>query len=565
MEYWIFLGLVIVFVAAVIGKDIYNDRKKKKRFEQDLRKNYGVLRERKLNLERFARMDRYYQKHQEQDQIDDITWNDLGMDDIFLSMNHTYSATGEEYLYYLLRSVGKDAASLEELENLITFFMEHENQRVYVQLLMAKLGYMGKYSLYDYIDNLDYLGERKNTKAIICNLLFLPLLGLLPFAFSYAIFGIVGLMIYNITSYFKEKSDIEPYIISFQYVLKLLQAGEKLEALPGEKPAELEEVLKKLAEDRKVLTPLRRGSFWVTSGSMSMSGNPADILIDYLKMSFHVDLIKFNQMLAFLRSHVETVDLINTTLGRIETAIAIGAWRTGLSKKNGYCIPRFHDASDLTLRIENGYHPQISEPVKNSITAKNGVLLTGSNASGKSTFLKMTALNAVLAQTVHTCVADAYEAPLFRIFSSMSLRDDLQGGDSYYVVEIKALKRILTAAKEPGRPVLCFVDEVLRGTNTVERIAASTQILKSFDGKAVLCFAATHDIELTSLLEKQFTNYHFEEEIKDGDVLFQYRLLSGKATTRNAIKLLEIIGYDAEVIEKAQSQAESFLETGKWA
>jgi DNA mismatch repair ATPase MutS len=79
----------------------------------------------------------------------------------------------------------------------------------------------------------------------------------------------------------------------------------------------------------------------------------------------------------------------------------------------------------------------------------------------------------------------------------MSLRDDLQGGDSYYVVEIKALKRILTAAKEPGRPVLCFVDEVLRGTNTVERIAASTQILKSFDGRAVLCFAATHDIELT--------------------------------------------------------------------
>ena len=75
MEYLIFLGLVIVFVAAVIGKDIYNDRKKKKRFEQDLRKNYGVLRERKLNLERFARMDRYYQKHQEQDQIDDITWN----------------------------------------------------------------------------------------------------------------------------------------------------------------------------------------------------------------------------------------------------------------------------------------------------------------------------------------------------------------------------------------------------------------------------------------------------------------------------------------------------------
>lgn len=147
----------------------------------------------------------------------------------------------------------------------------------------------------------------------------------------------------------------------------------------------------------------------------------------------------------------------------------------------------------------------------------------------------------------------------------MALQDDLEGGDSYYVVEIKALKRILDAEKEPGRPVLCFVDEVLRGTNTVERIAASTQILKSLHKKSVLCFAATHDIELTELLKQDFNNYHFEEEIVDGDVIFQYKLLPGKATTRNAIQLLEIIGYDGDVIANARGMAERFVESGQWS
>ena len=110
-------------------------------------------------------------------------------------------------------------------------------------------------------------------------------------------------------------------------------------------------------------------------------------------------------------------------------------------------------------------------------------------------------------------MADSYSAGLYRIMSSMALRDDLAGGDSYYIVEIKSLKRILNRLEEEGNPVLCFVDEVLRGTNTVERIAASTQILKSLSKASVLCFAATHDIELTHLLKKYYNNYHLKRKL----------------------------------------------------
>ena len=205
----------------------------------------------------------------------------------------------------------------------------------------------------------------------------------------------------------------------------------------------------------------------------------------------------------------------------------------------------------------------IQEPVKNSLHVSRGVLLTGSNASGKSTFLKTVAVNAILAQTVYTCMADSFETSFFQVYSSMALRDDLTGKESYYIVEIRSLKRVLDALGK-GCHVLTFVDEALRGTNTVERIAASSQILKSMCRPDSLCFAATHDIELTYILEKEYENFHFQEEVKEDEVLFDYSLRKGRATSRNAIRLLHVMGYPDAVIEKAEERAEHFLETGNW-
>ena len=156
---------------------------------------------------------------------------------------------------------------------------------------------------------------------------------------------------------------------------------------------------------------------------------------------------------------------------------------------------------------------------------------------------------------------------MFRIYSSMSLQDDLESGDSYYMVEVKSIRRILEKVREAARDkkhVLCFVDEVLRGTNTVERIAASTQILKALAGGNALCFAATHDLELTKLLGGIYDNYHFEEEIAEEDIFFPYRLKEGPAVSRNAIALLKVLGYEENLVKDAEAMAETFLCTGKW-
>ena len=560
MEFVVFAGVLLLLFIFMILQELVQVKNQEKLFRRSLRENYGKEIQKEYSLERFARLDSYLERHQEEKQLDDITWNDLGMDEIFRQIDRTYSAAGEEYLYYTLRNIfcGRDA--LEHLEEVVAWLDGQEDTRVRIQLLMKRLGHLGKYSLYDYLDNLDYLGDRSNRKILMGNLLYLPFVGLLFVQPAVGSIGIVVCMLWHILTYFREKKVIEPYIVSFAYVLRLVDVCEELEK---QKIPVYEKELGELRKALKSLRELRRGSYWVMAGNQGqIGGNPLDILSDYLRMILHLDILQFNCMLQKLRKKTGQVEIMLGITGYLDMAVAIGGFRRSLE---GYCIPELEEETQKAfIDMENGWHPLLSHPVKNSIRADRGVLLTGSNASGKSTFLKMVAVNAVLAQTIHTCTAESYHAPIFRIFSSMALRDSIENGESYYIVEIRSLKRILDVAEERKSPVLCFVDEVLRGTNTVERIAAATQILIHLAESGALGFAATHDIEMTELLKEQYDNYHFEEVIKDGDIMFPYQLLSGKASTRNAIRLLQMMGYDEEIIRKASGQAEYFLITGKW-
>lgn len=559
MEYIVLALTIFGILALIMLNGWYGERKKKARFVEWLRENYGVLPEREeYKPEEMEKISRYFREHKAEGfHIDDITWNDLSMDKVFQQMNHTYSAAGEEYLYYLLRTPMQDTGNMEAMEQQIQYFSANRDKRVEYQIRFAQIGKTGKYSIYDYLHYLDLLGERSSAKHYLGDLAIAAALLLMFASVQAGVLAFTAAMSYNIVSYFKTKNEIDPYITSFSYILRLLKNAEEIEKLPVPVLArELEE----LGGYRKKMGKFKTGSYILMSPArMGASGNPLEILMDYVRMVFHVDLIKFNSMLAEVRKNSEGIDRMITLLGYIEAVIAIGCYR---ASKETWCLPCFHAGKELL--IEDGYHPIIENPVKNSIMTKRGVLLTGSNASGKSTFLKTVAINAILAQTVHTCLAEKYSGGLYRILSSMALRDDLAGGESYYIVEIKSLKRILDQPSDGGNPVLCFVDEVLRGTNTVERIAASTQILKSLAGRNVLCFAATHDIELTHLLEMYYNNYHFEEEVDGDDVVFGYQLKKGRAGSRNAIRLLGVMGYEEDIIEEAERLAEHFLESGTW-
>lgn len=557
MEYYVFAAVAVVFVLFVFLQGYMNEKSNITFFKNKLQNNVGKAPDKEYKIERFIRIPGYYEKHQQEGQIDDITWNDLDMDEVFQRMNYSISSTGEEYLYYMLRTPKFNEEELKHFDEIVEFFAGHPQARLNYQLSMRKLGNTGKYSLYDYIGFLTQLGMRSNKKDLISLGLFAAFLVILCFHLTIGVLAIVIWMIYQILTYFQTKREIEAYTTSLAYIMRLISVAEKVQDML---PVVCYDEKMTIVGARKGLKKSKQGAFWIfNSGNSRTSGSPFDAILDYVRMVTHIDLIYFNRMLGELINHLGDIDTLVTTLGYLESAISVGLYRASLS--NGYCKPSFTGEG---MNLKNGYHPLITEPVKNSITAKKGVLLTGSNASGKSTFLKMLALNTLTAQTIYTASADVYEAPFYHLFSSMSLRDSLESGESYYIVEIKAIKRILDSHKKKKEKVLCFVDEVLRGTNTVERIAASTQILLSMTGEGIQCFAATHDIELTHLLMDTYNNYHFEEEILEGDVVFNYRLKSGRATTRNAINLLEVMGYEEEIIQSARKQADVFMQEGTW-
>ena len=555
MEYLV-LAVVIAFIIIFIFiKGAYDERKREKKFIKDLYTNYGQFPNKKYEAAQYHSIRKYFENHKNGFFIDDVTWNDLDMDAVFMQMNHTYSSAGEEYLYHTLRTPFMKEENLLKREEKVRFFMENEDIRVKMQVLFAKTGKTGKFSIYDYLEFLDLVKDVANWKHYLCDIAFLVAVILIFFNSFLGIFCTIAVICYNMTTYFKYKSKTEPYIISFGYIMRMLQMAEMI---VKEDISVLSEEKEKLKQLIKQFNKFKSGSWWLMSPTrMNGAGDPLSIVTDYIRMMFHIDIIKFNKMMLEARGHKKEIDEILTISGSIEAAIAIGAYRASLEE---WCEPEFGEGR---ICLEEAYHPLIENPVKNSILTKRGVLLTGSNASGKSTFLKTVAINAILAQTIHTCTAQKYVGDLYHIYSSMALRDNLESGESYYIVEIKSLKRIIDAGMS-GTKILCFVDEVLRGTNTVERIAASTQILKNFVGKNTVCFAATHDIELTALLEEEYENYHFEEEVKDGDVFFNYELKKGKARTRNAIKLLSVMGYEKNIIDKAENMAVNFLKDGVW-
>lgn len=550
-------GSILILCAAMI---IWDKIRQRKWFLRHLKQRWGTIPDREYTQEELESISHYARRHEgEPFMIDDITWNDLQMDEIFIRMNNTLSSCGEDVLYQMLRQPQMHREVLEERERLIAYFQTHEEERIQVLTRVKEVKKIWKMSIADYIDALkdvDRTGRAKypmlaglSVAAIIATLIK-PI----PCMFLLLLMLCVSAVVHT-----RDSKKIEPYLNCFVCILRLLRAADQFEKLDN--PV-IQTYLDRIREGRKKMKSFRRGAFLVASTNSVQDGLEA-IVVSYLRIIFQVDFIKFYSMLKHVEGNEAIIEVMYQAIGELDALIAVASFRESLPY---YSLPEFTEtdsAEGASLEVEELYHPLIADPVVNGIRMQRGVLITGSNASGKSTFLKTIAINTILAQTVHTCIAKQYRGSFLKVLTSMALRDNLAGGESYYMVEIRSLKRILEECEKP-EPVLCIVDEVLRGTNTIERIAASSQILHSLAKPKVLAMAATHDIELSYILEKEYDNYHFEEEIQEKDVVFDYKLRTGRAMTRNAIRLLAMIGYDPKIIEAAQESAKQFEETGVW-
>lgn len=487
--------------------------------------------------------------------VDDITWTDLNMDEVFKKINNTQSTVGQEKLYDMLRRSLYDDDKLKNRDRLVSYFKENESDRFNLQYILGKLGYSKEIYTSNCLFNEDFNGKNKLLKYKILSKL--PVISLiLIFLNKFFVLPMIGFACLNIYISLNERR--KNYSTEgFTYLIKVINTAKKIKSLNINV---INENLYDISEDLKKVKKIRRKSIGSDPNSLISEIN---ILSEYANMLFLSELITYEKIKKTIIKNKEYLINIYEFVGSIDALIAVASFRESLDYFTKPVLNKSIDKEETHLEFREMYHPLIVNPVANCGSFEKSVLITGSNASGKSTFIKTIAINAVLAQSIYTCCAKEYASSYFKIYTSMALKDNVLSNESYYIVEIKSLKRILDSVDD-SIPSLCFVDEILRGTNTIERIASSSEVLKSLSEDNCICFAATHDIELTYLLEDKFDNYHFEENITDNDIRFDYKLYKGRAESRNAIKLLSFMGYSDEIVKRAQERAEKFVCKGKW-
>jgi len=195
-------------------------------------------------------------------------------------------------------------------------------------------------------------------------------------------------------------------------------------------------------------------------------------------------------------------------------------------------------------------HPLIPkhEKVNNSYeydNLGNVIIITGSNMSGKSTFLRTIGINVCLAYAGAPVDAKSLRIPLLKVFSCINVSDSVIDGISYFYSEVRRLKLLLDEFEKTSHvPILFFIDELFKGTNNIERRIGSNAYIKSLISKNGIGLVTTHDLELVKLADKheEILNYHFKEDIKNNKMVFNYRLNPGPCPSTNALRIMEMEG-----------------------
>ncbi len=219
----------------------------------------------------------------------------------------------------------------------------------------------------------------------------------------------------------------------------------------------------------------------------------------------------------------------------------------------GASIPQLVDAGAQEGLVARGLgHPLLPAGgrVENEVEEMklgHALLVTGSNMSGKSTFLRALGVNAVLAFAGGPVIATSLRLPLCRLGTSIRVADSLKSGVSHFYAEVQKLAHVVELAKKGDLPVLFLLDEVLHGTNSRERQIGARWVLAELLRRGSFGVITTHDMELCRLPDELMTHvrqHHFRESVHGDEMTFDYTLRQGPVTSGNALRLMQRVGLD---------------------
>jgi hypothetical protein len=484
--------------------------------------------------------------------LNEQTCGDIDFHDLFRFTDHTTSRIGQQYLYDKLLNPCGDEAPLQELDMQACYFTSNGSEREKIQQHLLRMDHSDAYFLHLLLKDRLFKRPRWYWLTVLDSWLIVLLL-LLSVHYSGLLIILLAPFAVNLMLHFWNKNNTYQFIKSFPQLNLLLRVTRKL--LAEDIPFDSTGVAKSLSR----LKGFRRKSIWLSFGQTG--GSELSMLyywlLELLKALFLIELHSFVGLIRELEERHADVRRIFCYAGAIDMAISVASFRAADGQT---CVPSLVRAGGVQGR--GLYHPLIRDCVVNSLDVEGkGVLITGSNMSGKTSFLRTLGINSLLAQTIYTCCAEQYCAPPVRLYSSIRIDDSVLEGKSYYFEEVNVMGELIAAA-EAREPNLYLLDEVFKGTNMVERIASAKAILTYLDKKGHIVVVSTHDLELSDMLKDQYDLYHFEEILQGQELVFDHLLKAGPLRTRNAIRILGLAGYPAEVIRDAEETSRILMDGG---
>lgn len=470
-------------------------------------------------------------------------YNDLDIETFFSMLDHTCSYIGKQYLYYLLRQDSQ--SNIQQFEHIINKFMDDQSWNIKIRNILAKTsnqeaGYIC--SLFSY--PIQTMGQR--TINIIGIIRFLPFLfTILTIATHQVIwlYILVPALFIHFYLHYSNKKQIYSYYYAIPQTIRLLNQAELLIK---------EDLLNSINESLLNQSDLRkmRRHLAMFNISIKLDGEIAILaytLTELLNIFFLGEYYTINKSLVHLNHKKQMLEDTFRLVGIVDVLYSIARLREQLPY---YSIPQ-HIPSNKYAVMEDIYHPMVKNAVANSIHLQGkSVLIVGSNMCGKTCFIRTIGLNLIAAKVLNTSFSHTFSMNLnTRLFTSIQHVDKLLEGNSLFFQEAIDIKTMLDESSQ--KECLFLIDEPFSGTNTIERVAICTSVLKSLAHSGNIVCVTTHDIELQNILADEYNCYYFSGKITDKQFLFDYVLHKGKTSERNAISILKLCGYPSRIIQSA--------------
>lgn len=484
--------------------------------------------------------------------ISDRTCQDLDLDEVFMFIDRTSSRVGQQMLYATLRTLRQTRNQTERFEKIIRLIDEHATLKKTLLDQLATLTSTNAFAIVSLF--LKKHSPKPGWFWLIKGLAIASVLSvILALIYPQTLLLLLPILAVNFSIHYWNKNNLYQYAGSIPQLARLNQVAKHFSQHEA-----IKSLYPDIAPSIEAIEHLgpQMALFKLEAKLQSEVGLVAEYALELIKALFLIEPLIFYNVLEEISQKRSQIEAVYRYVGELDMAMSIYLLREDLPF---FCLPTLLVAQKKLL-THDAYHPLIDQAVPNSIDVSDkSVLLSGSNMSGKTTFIRTMGINAILAQTLNMCFARQWQMPMLKIHSAIRINDDLLSAKSYYFEEVLTVKNLLEESQS-NECHLFLLDELFKGTNTIERVASGKAVISYLNQKSNMVFVATHDLELAELLKDSFSLFHFAETVQPEGILFDYKLKEGPLKDTNAIRILELNNYPKAVIQEAVQLARRITE-----